>query len=223
MPKLKLEQVKKVIGGFTLCANFEIGEGERAALVGPSGSGKTTLLRIIAGLEQLRGKGDQGRLFLDTEMTDLPPEDRNIGMVFQDHALFPALSLIENVTFGLRVRKVAREEREAQAMPWLEKVGLKSRAHSSIQNLSGGERQRVAFLRAILWKPKLILLDEPFSALDAGLRASLRRELVELHMLWPVPLIMVTHDEADLAAVATTRLGYAEDPSTQTRKFHKLP
>ena len=222
MSRLKLDQVKKVIGKFTLSADFEVHDGERAALGGPSGSGKTSLLRVIAGLELLRGKGDSGRIFLDEEITDLPPEDRSIGVVFQDYALFPALSLMENVTFGLRVRKVARDEREAQAMPWLEKLGLKARAGDSIQNLSGGERQRVAFIRAILWKPKLLLLDEPFSALDTSLRSSLRKELIELHQLWPVPLILVTHDEADLTAVATTRLGYVEDPVTGHRKFQKV-
>lgn len=204
---LRLEGFRRELGAFALSADFEVKGGERAGLVGRSGSGKTTLLRLIAGLDAV----DAGRVSLDgRDITRLAPEARGIGYVFQEQALFPSLSVLENAAFALRMRGASREEREREAMPWLERVGLAGLAGASVLKLSGGERQRVAFVRALMWKPRVLLLDEPFSALDAGLRASLRSQLVELHELWPVPLILVTHDEADLEAVATFRLGIAE-------------
>jgi ABC-type Fe3+/spermidine/putrescine transport system ATPase subunit len=208
---LKLEKVTRRIpaqnGGFELSADFTVAPGERAALLGRSGSGKTTLLRIVAGLEAL----ESGRITLgDQEISALPARDRGIGVIFQEQALFPALDVLDNVTFGLRMRGVSRDERDAAAMPWLDRVGLKSHVHAPVSQLSGGERQRVAFVRALIWKPRLLLLDEPFSALDPTLRSSLRQELVSLHALWPVPLMMVTHDDADIEQVATTRLVFSE-------------
>jgi ABC-type nitrate/sulfonate/bicarbonate transport system ATPase subunit len=117
---------------------------------------------------------------------------------------------------------VGKAEREAQALAWLEKVGLAKKATSSVQILSGGERQRVAFVRAVVWKPRFFLLDEPFSALDAGLRKGLREELVELHRLWPVPMILVTHDEADISALATVRLGFSNSGSSDRREIRRI-
>ena len=216
---LVLSNIRKRLGSFEVCANFTIAPGERAALVGRSGSGKTTLLRLIAGLDLLT-RSDQGEIKLgDQVITELAPEKRAIGMVFQDQALFPALSVLENASFGLRMRGFAKAERDRLTLPWLEKIGLASHAHASVNQLSGGERQRVAFVRALVWKPKLLLLDEPFSALDTELRSLLRRELVELHQLWPVPLLMVTHDEADLEAVATVRLKLEESGDRSVRTF----
>ncbi|MCM2278730.1 MAG: ATP-binding cassette domain-containing protein [Oligoflexia bacterium] len=217
--ELRVEALAKRIGTFTLQADFMLGPGERAALVGRSGSGKTTLLRLLAGLEA----PDLGRIRLGKrEITMLPPQKREIGMVFQDQALFPGLDVLENVTFGLRMKGVSRKEREALALPWLEKVGLLDRARFPVERLSGGEGQRVAFVRAILWRPKLLLLDEPFSALDAELRGVLRRELVELHQLWPVPLLLVTHDVQDLEAIATVRLELHESRGGEIRSVRRL-
>ena len=133
--------------------------------------------------------------------------------------MFPSLSVVENAFFGLRMRGVPKDQCEAEALIWLERVGLKSLATASVDTLSGGERQRVAFVRALIWKPRLMLLDEPFSALDTALRATLRHELVELHKLWPVPLLFVTHDQADFEAVATLQLKFEEADSGKLRWF----
>lgn len=206
MNSLKVEGLRKRIGSFDLIGDFEVKPGQRLALSGPSGSGKTSLLRWIAGLDLLAG-GDSGKLLLgDRDLTRVPAEKRGMGVVFQEQELFPSMSVMENAAFALRMRRVPREERESLVMPWLEKVGLRDLADASVQKLSGGERQRVAFVRAIVWKPEVLLLDEPFSALDPSLREGIRKSLVELHSLWPVPMILVTHDEADIRAVATAEM-----------------
>ena len=184
-------------------ARFEVGEGERLALVGPSGSGKSTLLRLLAGLLPLKsGSVSLGGI----DLVRVPVEKRGCGMVFQDGALFPALSVIENVAYGLRVRGVPFQERTERALAGLKRVGLENRAQSSIGGLSGGERQRVAFLRALIWEPKYLLLDEPFSALDGMTRGAVQEVLLDLHRDCPVPLILVTHDEQDLQKLATRRV-----------------
>jgi len=204
---LVLSKVSKRIADFTVRADFTVKSGERVALTGRSGSGKTTLFRLIAGLEKL----DEGSVKLgEREISLESPARREIGVVFQEHALFPALNVLQNAAFGLAMRGVGRADREAQAEEWLARVGLKPRLHSPIGELSGGERQRVAFVRAVIWKPKLLLLDEPFSALDPSLRGALRRELVLLHELWPAPLLVITHDEADIREVATRTLELRE-------------
>lgn len=207
MSALQLNSVSRFLGTFTLKADFRVEPGERLGVMGRSGSGKTTLLRIIAGLEVA-----QGQIFLNgEEMTHQPPEKRNIGFVFQDQALFPTLNVIDNITFALRVRGLSKDQREALAWPWLERVRMQAHAREPVTHLSGGEKQRVAFLRALIWKPQLLLLDEPFSALDAPMRSLLQAELIQLHQLWPVPLLLVTHDEKDLEVVATDRLLLQEE------------
>jgi ABC-type Fe3+/spermidine/putrescine transport system ATPase subunit len=212
---LRVEGLLKYLGDFALQADFSIGVGERAALLGKSGSGKTTLLRVLAGLEALSGPADAGNIYLgQREITALSPQKRNVGLVFQDQALFGGLNVLENVTFGLRMRGVGKEERDSLALPWLEKVGLKNLVRAPVGQLSGGEKQRVAFIRALIWRPHLVLLDEPFSALDSELRSVLRNELVELHKLWPAPLLFVTHDETDIQAVATVRLNLSWETSS---------
>jgi ABC-type sugar transport system ATPase subunit len=204
---LRIENLRKRVldssGDFTLAADFSLGQGERAALIGKSGIGKTTLLRLVAGLEPL----DSGRVWIGGhDVTAWAPQKRRVGFVFQEAALFPSLDVLGNVIFGLSQQGVPRSEAEKQGLEWLEKVELLDKARSSIGTLSGGEAQRVAFARALIWKPQLILLDEPFSALDAELRQGLRLQLLRLHEQWPVPLLLVSHDAQDLEAIANVRL-----------------
>jgi ABC-type Fe3+/spermidine/putrescine transport system ATPase subunit len=204
---LRVEDLYKQRADFRLEAQFSVAVGERVAVMGRSGSGKTTLLRILAGLESIVPPDGGGKIFLgDHEMTRMPPQKREVGYVSQDLALFSHLNVIDNVTFGLRMRQVKRADRNRQAEDWLQRLGLGSRALSRVTDLSGGEKQRVALIRALIWKPQVILLDEPFSALDFELRAALRRDLVELHQLWPAPLLIVTHDRVDMESVATSSL-----------------
>ncbi len=213
---LRVENFEKKMGSITLSAYFTVNVGERAVLLGKSGSGKTTLLRWIAGLDQ---RDFKGKVFAgDRDLTYLAPEFRNIGFVFQDANLFTSLTVMDNVTFGLRMRGVSRCVREAEGALWLEKVGLKGQSFSPVTQLSGGERQRVAFVRALIWRPQIVLLDEPFSALDPELRAALRRDLVEIHRLWPAPMLLVTHDEKDIEVLATSRLDLQWDPVSDQRK-----
>ena len=208
MEELRVQGLRKQIGALTLAADFTVKAGERVGIIGPSGCGKTSLLRAVSGLD--RKSQDQGQVFLGPDnITGWPAERRQIGMVFQEASLFPGLNVLENAAFGLRMQGLAKKERDERALVWLDKVGLRALANSSVENLSGGEKQRIAFVRAIVWKPRALLLDEPFSALDAELREGLRRELVELHQLWPVPLLFVTHDQADLNAVVTRTLQFS--------------
>jgi putative spermidine/putrescine transport system ATP-binding protein len=169
--------------------------GEQLAILGPSGCGKTTLLRIVAGLEQ-PDKG--GRVVFDgREVTGLPIEKRNVGMVFQSYALFPNMSVLENVGYGLRVRGIAREKRNAEAARVLGMMRLGDLAHRRIDQLSGGQRQRVALARALAVEPGVLLLDEPLTALDAALRDELRAEIDSLLRSLRITTIYVTHDQAE--------------------------
>ncbi len=207
LSELRVQDLCKQMKDYRIEADFSIQVGQRVALMGPSGSGKTTLLRLLAGLDPLQEGRDFGKLFLgQKEITFLSPQEREVGFVFQDQALFSGMNVLDNVTFGLRMRGIHREQREKMGLEWLGRVGLAQRASSWTDHLSGGEKQRVAFVRALIWKPKLVLLDEPFSALDLKLRVALRHELLELHRLWPAPLLLVTHDWVDVQAVATSFL-----------------
>jgi putative spermidine/putrescine transport system ATP-binding protein len=162
-------------------------------------------LRLLAGLDTLGGPTDSGRIWLDrNEITQAPVERRQIGFVFQDPALFESMSVLENAAFGLRMRGAGKSERRSAVLPWLAKVGLDARADDGVEWLSGGERQRLALVRALCWKPRLVLLDEPFSALDRELRQALRADLLALHREWPVPWVLVSHDREDVESLATS-------------------
>lgn len=174
--------------------SFDVADGEFCILVGPSGCGKSTLLRLIAGLEQPSG----GKIFIGPREVDgLPPRERDVAFVFQNYALYPHLSVFENLAFSLRLRRVPRSEIDVKvkdAARLLEIDGLLERRP---QALSGGQRQRVALGRAIVRQPKIFLFDEPLSNLDAALRASMRVELARLHRRLGATMVYVTHDQAE--------------------------
>ncbi|MBM7049239.1 ABC transporter ATP-binding protein [Rhizobium lusitanum] len=198
---LSIEGIAKRYGTATALEAIDIGvsRGEFLALLGPSGCGKTTLLRIIAGLLN----ADGGRIVLDgRDITDLPPWKRDIGLVFQNYALFPHMSVRENVGFGLQMRKIDARAIASQVDEALDVVRLRNYAERRPSELSGGQQQRVAIARAIAIKPRLLLLDEPLSNLDAVLRNSVRVELRELHERTGLTTIMVTHDQAEALTLA---------------------
>ncbi len=179
--------------------SLDIASGELLAIVGASGSGKTTTLRIVAGYEP----ADSGSVMLDgRSITSLPPQRRDFGMVFQHYALFPHLSVAENVAFGLEARGVGRADRLSRAHAALESVGLSGAGARAVQSLSGGEQQRVALARALIIEPRVLLLDEPLSNLDPTLRRSMRDELRALFRRQRVTALFVTHDQEDAFAIA---------------------
>ena len=178
---------------------LEIASGELFFLLGPSGCGKSTLLRLIAGFL----KPDSGRIFFDDrDVTDLPPEKRNAPMVFQNYALWPHLSVFDNVAFGLKAQKVRSSEVRERAMAALETVRMADFADRKTPQLSGGQQQRVALARALAVAPELILLDEPLSNLDAKLRDEMRDELREICRSRKLTAIYVTHDRREALSMA---------------------
>jgi sulfate transport system ATP-binding protein len=202
---IEVRNLRKTFGNFVALDNvsLDVPGGELVALLGPSGSGKTTLLRIIAGLEP----ADQGTiLFHGENATDRPVRERQVGFVFQHYALFRHMSVFENVAFGLRVRprKVRPSEREIHetVMGLLHLVQLDVLAARRPSELSGGQRQRVALARALAVKPKVLLLDEPFGALDAKVRKELRKWLRRLHEEVHVTSVFVTHDQEEALEVS---------------------
>jgi multiple sugar transport system ATP-binding protein len=173
-------------------------EGEFLVLVGPSGCGKTTTLRMIAGLEEITN----GTISIDGKvMNDVAPKNRDIAMVFQNHALYPHMTAYENMAFGLEVRKTARTEIERRVREAAEMLGLNDCLNRKPETLSGGQRQRVALGRAIVRKPKVFLFDEPLSNLDAPMRAQMRNELRRLHSQLGSTMIFVTHDQSEAMAL----------------------
>jgi putative spermidine/putrescine transport system ATP-binding protein len=173
--------------------------GETVVLLGPSGCGKTTVLRIIAGLETPDAPGRV--LFNGADVTRVPIEQRNVGMVFQSYALFPNMSVAENIGYGLKIRRVDRKERAARIAELVELTGIAGLEQRRIDQLSGGQRQRVALARAVAVRPSVLLLDEPLTALDAALRERLRGELDRLLRKLAITAIYVTHDQAEAMAL----------------------
>ena len=179
--------------------DLTIAPGEFIALLGPSGCGKTTALRALSGLESVDG----GTIHIDgTNVVDVPVNRRDIGMVFQSYSLFPHMTSLENVEFGLRMRKVATADRKARALEALEMVGLSDKGHRYAHQLSGGQQQRVALARALVTRPRVLLLDEPLSALDAKVRVQLRDEIRRIQTDLGITTLFVTHDQEEALAVA---------------------
>jgi putative spermidine/putrescine transport system ATP-binding protein len=176
-------------------ATLDIARGETLVLLGPSGCGKTTMLRIIAGLELPDAGGRV--LFDDKDMTSVPIEKRNVGMVFQSYALFPNMSVADNIGYGLKIRGMARQERAARVAELLVLTNITGLEKRRVNQLSGGQRQRVALARAVAIRPGILLLDEPLTALDAALRDRLRGELNRLLRALGITTIYVTHDQSE--------------------------
>lgn len=227
MTTLEVQQLTKKFNNFQSTAvdqvSFTLEDGEILAMIGPSGCGKTTTLRLIAGLEQ----PDSGLIrlnghVLSSETEFVPPERRGIGMVFQDHALFPHLTVFENVAFGLRGRKRA-EIRDAVS-EMLQMVGIETLARRYPHELSGGERQRVALVRALSPHPPLLLLDEPFSSLDADLRGDIREQVRSILKSIRATVIFVTHDQEEALymgdRLAVFQRGRLEQIGTPEAIFH---
>lgn len=174
--------------------NLDIPQGEFFSMLGPSGSGKTTVLRMIAGFET----ASAGSIFLNgQDVTDQAPFDREVNTVFQDYALFPHMSIQENVEFGLRAKKISKEERAAKATEAIEQVKLGHLSDRLPHQLSGGQRQRIALARALVLRPKLLLLDEPLGALDKQLREEMQVELKTIQRESKITFIFVTHDQEE--------------------------
>src|SRR6266851_1644245 len=201
MSSVRLEAVTKRFGDHVAVKKFSlsIAQGEFLVLLGPSGCGKTTTLRMIAGFVEPSG----GRIFFgNRDVTDLPPYHRNTGLVFQGYALFPHLSVFENVAFGLRMRNLDRAVIEKRTQAALRLVRLDTLAERMPRQLSGGQQQRVALARALVIEPEILLLDEPLSNLDAKLREEVRVEIRQLQRRLGLTTVMVTHDQEEALTMA---------------------
>ncbi len=199
---IRLERAGKTFDDGTRAlepTDLSIRAGETLVFLGPSGCGKTTTLRLVAGLDQPDAGGRVW--FGDDDVTEVPIERRNVGMVFQSYALFPNLSVEENVAYGLKVRRVDPSERRSRVAQMLEMMHITELAHRRIDQLSGGQRQRVALARAIAPRPRVLLLDEPLTALDAKLRETLRVEIDRLLRSLAITTIYVTHDQTEAMAL----------------------
>jgi multiple sugar transport system ATP-binding protein len=202
MAKVELKSIAKVYDGNVRAvdnANIVVEDKEFVVFVGPSGCGKSTTLRMVAGLEDIT----EGELYIDGElMNDVPPKDRNIAMVFQNYALYPHMSVYENMAFGLRIKKVPKDEIDKRVKEAARILDIEKFLDRKPKALSGGQRQRVAVGRAIVRNPKVFLFDEPLSNLDAKLRVQMRAELSDLHIRLNATMIYVTHDQVEAMTMA---------------------
>ena len=201
MATLSLRDVRKAYGAMDVIhgIGLEIADGEFVALVGPSGCGKSTLLRVIAGLEELTG----GEIYIgDEDVSDRMPKDRDIAMVFQSYALYPHMSVRENMAFSLKLRRLPADRIDRAVDEAAELLGLTEYLERTPKDLSGGQRQRVAMGRAIVRSPKVFLFDEPLSNLDAKLRVTMRAEVIKLHQRLETTSVYVTHDQIEAMTMA---------------------
>lgn len=213
---LRIDQFEKKMPGFFLQANFEIQPGERVVVSGPSGCGKTTLLRWICGVEE----GDGGRVWSGNEdLSSVPVHRRGLGVVFQEQALFSQMTILENAGFGLKMQGMSSHQIRSELRPWLEKIGLLHRAEEGVSSLSGGEKQRLALVRALVWRPRALLLDEPFSAMDEKLRSRLQEDLFQFHQEWPIPILLISHDRDDVSSWGTREIHCRYEDEGRVRKF----
>jgi multiple sugar transport system ATP-binding protein len=225
MSEITLDKVTKVYSNGVLAVDnvdLEIADGEFVVLVGPSGCGKSTLLRMIAGLEDITdGVISIGAM----DVTDKPPQQRDIAMVFQNYALYPHMTVRENLAYGLRLRKLPKAEWKSRVEETARTLGLEELLDRKPSALSGGQRQRVAMGRAIVREPKAFLMDEPLSNLDAKLRVSMRAELAKLHERLGVTTVYVTHDQVEAMTlgqrVAVLRDGVLQQVDTPHNLFHR--
>ena len=212
MNHIELNGVSKAFGDRVVLndVSLRIEKGERLVLFGPSGSGKTTVLRLLAGLEV----PDKGEILIESGIVAnsgknfVPPEKRNVGMVFQDLALWPHMTVQQNLMFGLTVRRVEKRQAELRVLEMLRRVGLEHRIAAKPHQLSGGEQQRVALARALVPRPSILLMDEPLSSLEDERKRAIASDLLNLHSQFGFTLIYVTHDrsEADMLASRVCQL-----------------
>jgi iron(III) transport system ATP-binding protein len=207
MSHISLKGIEKRFGDFHAIRrlDLDVHEGELMTFLGPSGCGKTTTLRMVAGLEQpTAGRIEvDGRVFNDpANGVSLPPEQRGMGMVFQSYAVWPHMTVGRNIDYPLRIRKIARDDRERRLTRVLELVQLTGQEQKYPHQLSGGQQQRVALARGLIMEPKVLLLDEPLSNLDAKLRRGMRREIREIQQTLRMTMLYVTHDREEAEAIS---------------------
>lgn len=224
MAKVKLEKINKFYGSNQILfdVDLEIEDGEFVVLVGPSGCGKSTTLRIVAGLEEITG----GSVYIgDTLVNDIAPKNRDIAMVFQNYALYPHMSVWDNMAFGLKLRKTAAETIKKFVTDASSLLGIDDLLKRKPKELSGGQRQRVAVGRAIVRKPKVFLFDEPLSNLDAKLRVQMRTEIKKLHKTLKTTMIYVTHDQVEAMTmgdrIVVMKDGYIMQDDAPINVFNK--
>ncbi|NJE86070.1 ABC transporter ATP-binding protein [Thermococcus sp. CX2] len=223
MVRVELKNIIKAWENFRLEIGYlEAKDGEFLTLLGPSGCGKTTTLRMIAGFE----KPDKGEILFDGNVVnELPPYERNIGIVFQDYALFPHLTVFDNIAFGLEMKRLPRNEIERKVRWALELVGLEGLENRYPEQLSGGQQQRVALARALVIEPEVLLLDEPLSNLDAKIRERLRGEIKRIQRELGITTIYVTHDQEEAMAIsdriAVMNVGHVEQVGKPLELYYR--
>lgn len=216
---LKLEHISKSFDGVSILRNInlEIGEGEIVSILGPSGSGKTTLLNLILGLTEI----DSGKLFYNNEdLTDVPMEERGFNIVFQDYALFPHLNAYKNIVYGLKNKPGISTEEEVKDLIRL--LGLNDHLDKKIDQLSGGQKQRVALARTMVMKPKILLLDEPLSALDGVIKESIKDRIKTIAKEYHLTTIIVTHDPEEALTLSDRVLIINEGTISQYGKPEEI-
>ena len=223
-PHVELKEITKSYGSTTIIAptTITIEEGQFVSILGPSGCGKTTLLRMIAGFNSIEG-GDF--FFGETRINDMEPSKRNIGMVFQNYAIFPHLTVRDNVAFGLKQRKVAKEELETRTDEYLKLMQIDQFADRKPDQLSGGQQQRVALARALVINPDVLLMDEPLSNLDAKLRVDMRQAIRDIQRSIGITTVYVTHDQEEAMTIsdhiAVMNLGEIQQVGSPKELYHK--